>query len=113
MVLIYGIPNCGSVKKALAWAEANGVEHAFVDFRKNPIERSVLEGWAKTVGLEKLVNKRGTTWRKFPQAKRDALEADDVEMISELLRTPALIKRPVMVYPSGAITVGVIESNLQ
>lgn len=113
MVLIYGIPNCGTVKKALAWAEANGVEHAFVDFRKSSIERSVLEGWIKTIGLEKLVNKRGATWRKLPQIRRDALEADDAEMIAELLQTPTLIKRPVMVYPSGAVTVGVIESNLQ
>lgn len=113
MILIYGIPNCGSVKKALAWAEENGVEHAFVDLRKTPIDRTVLQGWVKAVGLAKLVNKRGATWRKISESERAELEADDERMLEKLLEMPALIKRPVTVYPSGEITVGVIESNLR
>ena len=33
MIDIYGIPNCGSVKKALQWARENGVDfvHPFID----------------------------------------------------------------------------------
>ncbi|MEE8659864.1 hypothetical protein CGLAMM_00735 [Acetobacteraceae bacterium EV16G] len=33
---LYGIPNCGSVKKARAWLEARGVVYRFVDFKKTP-----------------------------------------------------------------------------
>ena len=33
MLKVYGIPNCQSVKKALAHLETAGIEHEFVNFR--------------------------------------------------------------------------------
>ena len=32
-ITLYGISNCDTVKKARAWLVAEGVDHAFHDFR--------------------------------------------------------------------------------
>ena len=34
--LLYGIKNCDTMKKAIAWLEASGVAYEFVDYKKNP-----------------------------------------------------------------------------
>ena len=31
---IYGIKNCDTMKKAIAWLEAQGVRYEFVDYKK-------------------------------------------------------------------------------
>lgn len=52
MVKIYGIPNCDTVRKAVKWLEAEGIDHEFIDYRKNPLERSTLEAWDQAIGWE-------------------------------------------------------------
>jgi arsenate reductase len=34
---VYGIPNCGTCKKAFAWLENNAVEYAFIDTKTAPL----------------------------------------------------------------------------
>lgn len=93
MITIFGIKNCDTIKKALKWLTENGVDHQFHDFRKNGLTRGQLEGWAGELGVDVLLNKRGTTWRKLPDNQKDNLS--DPEMIDLLLEFPAMIKRPV------------------
>ena len=46
---IYGIKNCGSVKKALEWFVARDLPFEFHDFRKEGIDPVLLDEWiAKT-----------------------------------------------------------------
>lgn len=35
--IIYGIPNCDSVKKARQWFDAHAIAYTFVDVRKTPL----------------------------------------------------------------------------
>ena len=73
-IVLYGIPNCDTVKKARAWLADNGVAYKFHDFKKDGVPANRLDGWIAQAGWEKLVNRKGTTWRKLEAATRDAVK---------------------------------------
>ena len=102
-VVLYGIPNCDTVRKARRSLEAAGVAFRFVDFRKDGLEPEQLRGWVGELGWEPLVNRRGTTWRQLPEAERAAL--DESRAIALMLEQPTLIKRPVIEH-AGQVSVG-------
>src|SRR3546814_13667007 len=93
-VTIYGIRNCDTMKKARAWLDGRGVSYAFHDYKTAGIDRARLEGWAKAVGWQTLLNRAGTTFRKLPEADRaDLTEDKDVALMAA---QPSMIKRPVL-----------------
>lgn len=102
-VTIYGIRNCDTMKKARAWLEAHGIPHDFHDYKTQGIDRATLEGWARDVGWEVLLNRAGTTFRKLPEADKDNLDA--ARAIALMLAQPSMIKRPVLVA-GGRVIVG-------
>ena len=67
---VYGIKNCDTMKKARAWLDQHGVAYAFHDYKAAGIDRPTLEGWAKAVGWQVLLNRAGTTFRKLPEADK-------------------------------------------
>jgi arsenate reductase (glutaredoxin) len=93
-ITIYGIKNCDTMKKARAWLDSHGVVYAFHDYRTAGIDRARLEGWAKIVGWETLLNRAGTTFRKLPDADKQGL--DSGKAMTLMLREPSMIKRPVL-----------------
>ena len=70
MLNIYGLKNCDTCRKALKWLEAEGIPFAFVDVRKDGIDTSDIESWVDAVGVDSLLNKRGTTWRGLSDADK-------------------------------------------
>ena len=102
-VTIYGIKNCDTMKKARAWLESHKVQHQFHDYKSAGVERGVLEGWAKKVGWEILLNRAGTTFRKLPDADKEGLS--EKKAIALMLAQPSMIKRPVLDI-GGKLTVG-------
>jgi len=104
-VTLYGIPNCDTVKKARAWLTDQGVDYLFHDFKKLGVPADRLPDWITAVGWEKLVNRKGTTWRKLDSATQASVV--DVATASALvLANPSVIKRPVVVWVDGRVTVG-------
>jgi arsenate reductase len=93
-ITIYGIKNCDTMKKARTWLEEHGIAYAFHDYKAAGIERARLEGWAKKVGWETLLNRSGTTFRKLPEAAREGL--DETKAIALMVDQPSMIKRPVL-----------------
>lgn len=94
MVRIYGIANCDTMKKALAWLEENGVAYEFHDYKKAGVDKARLMQWVKHLGWKSLLNTRGTTWRKLaPEQQADMTQARAVAL---MLEQPSLIKRPVV-----------------
>ncbi len=91
---LYGIKNCDTMKKARAWLDAKGVSYRFHDYKAEGIDRARLEGWAKSVGWETLLNRAGTTFRKLPDANKDGL--DERKALALMLDQPSMIKRPVL-----------------
>lgn len=100
---IYGIRNCDTMKKARAWLDGRGVAYAFHDYKVAGIDRERLEGWAGTVGWEALLNRKGTTFRKLPDAEKDGL--DKAKAIRLMIDQPSIIRRPVL-EADGALLVG-------
>jgi arsenate reductase (glutaredoxin) len=102
-VTIYGIKNCETMKKARAWLDAHKVAYDFHDYKSAGIERPMLEGWAKEVGWETLLNRAGATFKKLPDEKKEGL--DEKKAIALMLAQPSMIKRPVLEI-GGKLTVG-------
>lgn len=94
MLNVYGLKNCDTCRKALKWMDANGVAHTFLDVRKDGVTAADIARWAAAVGVDVLLNKRGTTWRGLDDAVREEASSTDgaVKLMAE---HPALIKRPV------------------
>lgn len=105
MVVVYGIPNCDTVKRARAWLVVHGVEHRFHDFKKQGLEAAQLEAWIATCGWQALLNRKGTTWRKHDAAAQQAVV--DAASAADLMRVQtSVIKRPVVQWADGSTSVG-------
>lgn len=102
---LHGIPNCDTVKKARAWLTARGVAHEFIDFKKAAPAEALLWQWLAAVGAEQLLNRKGSTWRALDDASRAMAELE-AGAIALMRAQPSLIKRPVVQWPDGALTVG-------
>jgi arsenate reductase (glutaredoxin) len=103
-ITLYGIPNCDTVKKARTWLAENGHEAAFHDFKKQGVPEALTQ-WEKAVGWETLLNRKGTTWRKL-DATVQASVTDAASALALMRVQPSVIKRPVVVWGHGRITVG-------
>jgi arsenate reductase (glutaredoxin) len=103
-IIIYGIKNCDTMKKARAWLEKHGVDYAFHDYKTAGIERERLERWEKKVGWETLLNRAGTTFRKLSDKDKNGFDAD--KAMALMLREPSMIKRPVLELGGGKVLVG-------
>lgn len=100
---VYGIPNCDTVKKARSFLADQGYAVSFHDFRKDGLSEDMLTRWLAAVPMEKLLNKRGTSWRKLSDA--DKANEAEAHLVALMLANPTLIKRPVIDH-DGAVTVG-------
>ncbi|EWH12374.1 arsenate reductase-like protein [Catenovulum agarivorans DS-2] len=103
MLVIYGIPNCDTVKKAKKYLDEHSIDYKFHNFKKDGVTKDLIESWLEQVPPELLINKRGTTWRALPDETKQNLTA---QLAVELaLENPSIIKRPV-VDNNGEFSVG-------
>lgn len=102
---LYGIPNCGTVKKARAALEARDLAYAFVDYKKAPIDAALLQDWLAQVGWKSLLKKTGPTWAKLPDDTKAGIH-DDASALPVLLAHPNVIKRPVLTRNGKVIATG-------
>lgn len=93
-VKIYGIKACDTMKKAFTWLEGNGVDYEFHDYKKAGAPEANLRKWVKELGWENVINRRGTTWRKLPEAERDGMDAEGA--VAAAMANPSMIKRPLL-----------------
>ena len=94
MITLYGIPNCDTMKKARVWLKEHAIDYAFHDYKKAGIDEPTLRGWVEELGWQSLLNTRGMMWRKVPQDVKDNI--DEASAIALMLKTPSIIKRPVL-----------------
>jgi arsenate reductase len=96
MTILYGIPNCDTVKKARSWLANQGIAAEFHDFKKAGVTPELIKGWLAEVPWDQLVNRKGTTWRGLPDERKAAV-ADAKSATALMLELPSVIKRPVLV----------------
>ena len=104
-IQVYGIPNCETVKKARVWLTEQQQAYDFHDFKKIGVPTQELASWINAVGWEKLLNRKGTTWRKL-DVDTQAGAVDATSASNLMVAYPSVIKRPVVVWGNGAVTVG-------
>lgn len=94
MLTVYGIKQCDTCRKALAWLSKQGIEHRFHDFRTDGLQAGLLREWLDSDFSGQLVNRRSTTWRQLDDIQR---QSQGEALLKLLLQHPTLIKRPVFV----------------
>jgi Spx/MgsR family transcriptional regulator len=104
-VRLFGIPNCDTVKKARTWLADQGLEVVFWDFKKQGVPAAELATWAHAIGWEPLINRKGTTWRKLDAANQQSV-VDAASAMDLMQSQPSVIKRPVVCWPDGSVSVG-------
>lgn len=103
-IVIYGIKNCDTMKKARAALDKRGVKYDFHDYKTQGVDKAKLEAWAKKAGWETLLNRAGTTFKKLPDKDKD--NVTEAKAIKLMLAQPSMIKRPVLELGGGKIVVG-------
>lgn len=93
--LLYGIPNCDTVKKARTWLSAHEQDATFHDFKKQDLTRDVVSAWLEQLDWTVLVNRKGSTWRNLDEAHKAGVQ-DAASALELMLASPSVIKRPVL-----------------
>jgi arsenate reductase len=94
MIKVYGIKNCDTMKKAMAWLTDHGIAYEFVDYKKAGVAGTNLPDWNARAGWERLLNTRGLMWKKLSDDERAAV--DEQKALKLMAQYPSLIKRPVL-----------------
>ena len=110
MYILYGIPNCDTVKKARTWLEKQKIPYEFHDYKKAGISPAKLKQWSAQVGWEILLNKKGTTWKKLDE-KVQAAVTNEKAAIKVLSENTSAIKRPLIEKGEKVVVVGFDEES--
>jgi Spx/MgsR family transcriptional regulator len=99
MIVVYGLKNCDSCRKAMKILAGRGQASRFHDLRDDGLPAATLSAWLSAVGWEVLLNRRSTTWRELPEDDKKNLDASRAAQL--LARHPTLVKRPVVESAEG------------
>lgn len=91
---MYGIANCDTIKKAKRWLEENNIEYQFHDYKKNGVPEALIKECINEFGIDGVVNKRGTTYRKLDEATKQSINQENVVCL--LQEHSSMIKRPIL-----------------
>ncbi len=108
MLKVYGIKNCGTMKKAFAWLEENGVEYMFHDYKKLGLDDALLSAWMDQVDWNELLNKKGMTWRKLDDAVKSSITKE--KAVEIMLDNQSIIRRPLLEKEGKVLTLGFDEA---
>ncbi len=94
-IVMYGIPNCSTVKKARDWLEAHAIAYEFHDYKKQGVPVAELQKRLATHGWELFLNRRGPTWHKLDSAIQASV-TDAASALAVMHSNPSVIKRPLI-----------------
>ena len=100
---VYGIPNCGTCKKAIAWLKENKVDYEFINTKDNPPNEQAIAPWVAALGNKPMRNTSGKSYRAIGEAKKSWSNEQWIKAFSE---DAMLLKRPLFVKDNEAVLVG-------
>ncbi len=109
-IKIYGIPNCGTCKKAIKWLQENDVDYEFINTKDNPPDRATIALWVKTLGNKPMRNTSGKSYRAIGEEKKTWT---DEQWIKAFANDAMLLKRPLFVKDNQAVLVGFRASEAE
>ena len=95
-ITIYGIKSCSTMKKAFNKLDELGVSYEFHDYKKQGVDKEAVQRWVNALGIDKVLNKRGTTWRKLTDEQKSEADASVDAAIELLVENTSMIKRPIV-----------------
>ena len=110
MKIVYAIPNCNTVKKALDWLKDHKVAFEFHDYKKKGISQTQLNQWSKQVGWEALINKKGATWRQLPKEQQESISSQKAA-IALMIEKTSVIRRPLIEEDGKILLLGFDEAE--
>lgn len=100
---VYGIPNCGTCKKALQWLESQSVEYEFINTKDHPPDRAMIQAWVQALGAQPMRNTSGQSYRALGEEKKTW---SDNQWVDAFVEDAMLLKRPLFVKDGQAVMVG-------
>jgi arsenate reductase (glutaredoxin) len=100
---VYGIPNCGTCKKALQWLDGNEMDYEFIDTKQQPPTIDQIRAWVQTLGNKPLRNTSGQSYRSLG-ADRETWS--DEQWVAAFAQDAMLLKRPLFVRADRALMTG-------
>jgi arsenate reductase (glutaredoxin) len=102
-IQVYGIPTCGTCKKALQWLDTQEIQYEFINTKEHPPSPVQIADWVKILGDRSMRNTSGQSYRALTEVKDTWNEAEWVAAFSDDVM---LLKRPIFVKDGTAIAVG-------
>lgn len=93
-MILYGIKNCSSVKKARDWLDEHNITYQYHDVRLDGLTEDCLKNFIERADWQTLLNRSSSTWRQLTPAQQSDLNPD--KAITLILEKPTLLKRPVL-----------------
>jgi len=109
-LIMYGIKNCDTIKKARRFLESQHIDYQFHDYRQQGLDSELLNSFIAELGWEALLNTRGTTWRKLDEARRASI-TDAGQAAALMQEMPSIIKRPLLVAAGKPMLLGFSETS--
>ena len=100
---VYGIPRCGTCKKALQWLEDHNIEYEFINTKEEPPNAETIARWVESLGKKSMRNTSGLSYRALGEEKKTWSDEEWVKAFSE---DAMLLKRPLFVKDGEAVLVG-------
>lgn len=100
---VYGIPNCGTCKKAIAWLNEKDIPHEFINTKENPPTKPTITAWVNELTARPMRNTSGLSYRALSEEKK---EWSDQQWIDAFTQDPMLLKRPLFERNGKAVMVG-------
>lgn len=95
-ITIYGIKNCSTMKKAFEHLTQLNLAYEFHDYKKQPIDEATIKIWVASQGIDKVLNKKGLTWRNLTAEEKGRANDNMDDAIKLMTEKPSLIKRPIL-----------------
>jgi len=95
MLTIYGIPACNTMKKTFDYLQSKEITYTFHNYKKEGLSSLKLQEFIDLIGLEKVINKQGSTYRQLDDEMKSYLE-DPNAAFQFLLEKNSAIKRPII-----------------
>jgi arsenate reductase len=100
---VYGIPNCGTCKKAFTWLDNNGIDYEFINTKEHAPSKQLIQTWVEALGSKPMRNTSGQSYRALGTEKDNWT---DDQWIDAFAADAMLLKRPLFVKDGKAVLVG-------
>ena len=109
-IQVYGIPNCGTCKKAIAWLQNHNIVYEFINTKDYPPNREMISDWVAVLGSKPMRNTSGKSYRALGDIRNSF---SDQQWIDAFAQDAMLLKRPLFVKDDQPVLVGFKASEAE